>query len=212
MKQNKKLLLYFLTTILTLGMLGSFSPTSYANEHHFHDEYEKLDDTKKQQVDEVLSSLKADLEKWGLKVPEHHKGKHEFLEKLDEKTKQQVKEIVIELEKGNLTKEEADQKLTKLGVNVPEKECKVFENLDEEKKSRAKEIFKQMKDGSITEEEGKKQLKELGVEMPKHPMREHFDKLDEEVKTKIKVRVEEAKAQFEELGVPFPKKYDLLTK
>lgn len=74
-----------------------------------------------------------------------------------------------------------------------------------------KEIFKQLKDGTLSEEQAKEKLSKFGVDLPKNPMREKFEKLDEETKEKVKTRINEAKKEFEKIGVPFPKKYEQLT-
>ncbi|RTQ96105.1 hypothetical protein [Lysinibacillus telephonicus] len=215
MKLQINLLAYTIAAFLIFAVINSFSFTTYANEDHhkFKDEYEKLDIKTKQQVDDILSSLKEDLTALGVEVPKH-KGKHNGFENLDDKTKEKAENIIKELKDGKLTKEEANKKLKELGVTLPEKhgKCSVFENLDSKTKEKAKKIFKQMKDGSISKEEGKKQLAKLGIEIPKHPMHESYDKLDDEAKAKVKSRIEEAKSEFEKIGVTFPKKYEYFLK
>lgn len=210
MKGKNKYWVYFLTPILAFGIFGAQATPILAHDHSFHDNYDKLDKEKKQQVDTILESLKTDLEKWGLKPPQHH---HDFLDNLDEETKMKAKDIFKQAEEGKISKEEADKQLSELGIDTKkDKEyCKAFENLNEEQKKQVKDIFKQKKDGTITEEQAKEKLAEFGVDLPKDPMREKFDKLDEETKAKIKERVNEAKAEFEKIGVPFPKKYEKLT-
>lgn len=69
MKEKNKFWLYVLTPILAFGIYGAQAPQILAHDHSFHENYEKLDDEKKQQVDKILGSLKEDLEKWGLKSP-----------------------------------------------------------------------------------------------------------------------------------------------
>lgn len=213
LKKQNKLWMYFLTALLSIGLLGTSIAPAYAHEdmHKFHEQYDKLDAAAKTKVDEVISTLKADLKGMGIEVPQHKF--HQQMEKLDAETKEKVKDLFKQLKEDKITKEEADKKLAELGIAPPEhKECKVFENLDEETKEKAKAIFKDKKEGKITKEEAHKKLAELGVEMPKHPMQESFEKLDDATKIKVKERVEEAKADLEKLGVSLPKKFEFLTK
>ncbi|MBD8028642.1 hypothetical protein H9636_18580 [Ureibacillus sp. Re31] len=215
MNQILKYWIYVLSTFFVVGITFSSVSSVYANSghHKFHEEYEQLDAKTKEKVDSILSSLKTDLKELGLKVPDHPK-KHESSQKLDDKTKTKVKEIFKQLKSGKITKKEADEKFAALGISPPKKDqhCQAFENLDEKTKTKVKEIFKQKREGTMTKEEAEIQLAELGVQMPKHPMHESYEKLDEETKKKVKIRIEEAKAEFKKLNVTFPKKFDSLTK
>ncbi|MFE6137557.1 hypothetical protein ACFVQC_16125, partial [Bacillus sp. NPDC057893] len=63
---------------------------------------------------------------------------------------------------GKLTREQAKEELTKLGVKLPEKEKHedIFANLDDQAKEKAKAIL----------ENEKKQLAELNVDLPHHKL------------------------------------------
>lgn len=197
---NMKKRFYLFTFLLTFGLL--LFP--FGAEAHYHSkflqEYEQLDNEKKQQVDKILNDLHSELENLGVKIP--HLNAHLTYSQLDEETKEQVKQIIKELEEGKITSEQADEKLYNLGVISPKDEkCKIYDGLDEGTKQKVKEIMKQMKSGSITKEQAEEKLEELGVEMPKEPQ------LDEETREKVKQIVEEAEKEFENLGIEFPKEF-----
>lgn len=197
----KRHLISFITFVLTLGVFYFPSDSVEAHKHsRFIEQYEQLDAEKKQQVDEILDNLHAEIEKLGIHLP--HPNVHKSLSQLDETTKEKVKEIIKELEEGKISAKEADAQLEQLGVGLEKRSCNLFEGLDDETEKKAKEILKEKKNGKITHEEAKEKLKELGVDLPKQM------ELDEETKEKIKQLVEEAEAEFEKLGIEFPaKKY-----
>ncbi|MCC2329328.1 hypothetical protein LKM20_29965, partial [Bacillus wiedmannii] len=96
-------------------------------------------------------------------------GKHgDMFANLDEATKEKAKSILEQEKSGKLTREQAKEELTKLGVELPEKEKHedIFAGLDETTKAKAKAIL----------ENEKKQLEALNVDLPHH---QFFMKKDE---------------------------------
>ena len=72
-----------------------------------------------------------------MKLPE--KGKHkEMFAGLDDQTKEKAKSILEQEKSGKLTREQAQEELTKLGVKMPEKGKRkdMLANLDEQAKEK----------------------------------------------------------------------------
>ncbi|MGQ0452562.1 hypothetical protein ACT4UM_05895, partial [Bacillus sp. SS-TM] len=79
---------------------------------------------------------------------------------LDEQAKEKAKSILEQEKSGKLTREQAKEELTKLGVKMPEKgkHGDMFANLDEQTKEKAKSILEQKKSGKLTHEQAKEEL------------------------------------------------------
>lgn len=190
---------------MVLVLTFSF-PYPIAEAHSFYkfvEQYEQLDEIKKNEVNEIITNLNEEIEKLGVNPP--HIQVHEILSTLDENQKEEVKKVIQDLEAGIISIEEADTKLEQLGIPIKKRQCKILEGLDHETKEKVKEIMREKKNGTITHDEAKGKLKELGVEMPRH-------EIDDETKEQIKQLVEEAKSEFKQLGIGFPSsKYKYLT-
>ena len=79
-----------------------------------------LDEATKQKVKTIMDDTKKQLEELGVKLPEKEKRK-DMLADLDEATKEKAKSILEQEKSGKLTREQANEELTKLGVKFPEK-------------------------------------------------------------------------------------------
>lgn len=210
----KKRTIYVFNAILALLILSSPLTIAHANNdyHSFHEQYDELSDESKEEVKAILHSLKSDLIDLGMTFPKSS-GFHEKFNQLDEKSKEKVEEILDEFEEKKLTKEKANEQLKPYGLELPDKDkCNLLEDLDNATKKKAQDIYSQLKNGSISKEEAEKQLKELGITIPKNPLEESFNKLNEETKNKVILRVNKAKEQLDTLGVPLPHKYNFLLK
>lgn len=152
----KKLLLLFLTLILSTGLLFSLPFNVEAHKQSkFIEQYEQLDEEKKQQVDEILDHLHEEIKKLGVNLP--HPNAHKKYSQLDEDTKEQVKTIIKELEEGKISANEADEKLKELGVELPEKgDCKAIDKLDDDTKKKLKQLV----------EEAEIEFEKIGIEFP----------------------------------------------
>ncbi len=82
---------------------------------------------------------------------------------LDEATKEKAKSILEQEKSGKLTREQAKEELTKLGVKFPEKgkHKEMFAGLDEATKEKAKSILEQEKSGKLTREQAKRGINEV---------------------------------------------------
>ena len=148
---SRKILSYLLTALLAIGIFSSLPLTTFAmGHHHFIEGYEELDDETKVKVDDILKTLKTDLEEIGVEV--HHKH-HEMFKNLDDETKEKVKGIFKQVKEGTLSKDEAEVQLKELGVSKPEHKK---QELDEETKKKAKELI----------EKAAADFEELGVDFP----------------------------------------------
>ncbi|MFJ8524978.1 hypothetical protein ACIQ6J_21785, partial [Bacillus cereus] len=108
---------------------------------------------------------------------------------------------------GKLTREQAQEELTKLGVKFPEKGKRkdMLADLDEATKEKVKSIFEQEKSGKLTHEQAKEELTKLGVKLPeKEKYEDIFAGLDEATKEKVKAILENEKKQLEALNVDLP--------
>ncbi|MDA1634168.1 hypothetical protein PDK11_15050, partial [Bacillus cereus] len=106
-----------------------------------------LDDATKQKVKTIKDDTKKQLEELGVKLPKKEKRKDMFAG-LDDQTKEKAKSILEQEKSGKLTREQAQEELTKLGVKMPEGKRKdMFANLDEATKEKAKSILEQEKSG-----------------------------------------------------------------
>ncbi|HGH7195984.1 TPA: hypothetical protein ACJMKH_004505, partial [Bacillus wiedmannii] len=108
---------------------------------------------------------------------------------------------------GKLTREQAKEELTKLGVKFPEKGKRkdMLADLDEATKEKTKSILEQEKSGKLTHEQAKEELTKLGVKLPdKEKHEDIFAGLDEATKTKAKSILENEKKQLEALNVDLP--------
>src|SRR3954451_1119518 len=81
---------------------------------------------------------------------------------LDEETQEKVQAIFEQVKTGTLTKEEAQEQLAELGVELLAKGERGFgghfANLDEETEEKVQAIFEQVKTGTLTKEEAQEQL------------------------------------------------------
>lgn len=161
----KKLLLSFLTFILSTGLLLSLPFNVEAHKHSkFIEQYEQLDEEKKKQVDEILDNLHAEIEKLGVNLP--HPNAHKNYSHLDEETKEQVKAIIKDLEEGKISSREADEKLEQLGVDLPKKgKCNAIEEIDEETKKKVKQLV----------EEAEMEFEKIGIEFPGKKYKRYLD-------------------------------------
>ncbi|MZF46554.1 hypothetical protein GRA90_21085, partial [Bacillus anthracis] len=121
--------------------------------------------------------------------------------------KEKAKSILEQEKSGKLTREQAKEELTKLGVNMPEKGKRkdMLANLDEQAKEKVKSIFEQEKSGKLTHEQSKEELTKLGIKLPEKKKHEDiFAGLDEATKTKAKAILDNEKKQLEALNVELP--------
>ncbi|HDX9574864.1 TPA: hypothetical protein ROY00_004491, partial [Bacillus mobilis] len=123
-----------------------------------------------------------------------------------EATKEKAKSILEQEKSGKLTREQAQEELTKLGVKMPEGKRKdMLANLDEATKEKVKSIFEQEKSGKLTHEQAKEELTKLGVKLPEKEKHEDiFAGLDEATKEKVKSILDNEKKQLEALNVDLP--------
>ncbi|MEK4229307.1 hypothetical protein [Solibacillus sp. FSL H8-0538] len=208
MNNRNKLLTYVLSSVLSIGLIGSAAVSTFAitvyKDIHIVEDYEKLDAKTQEKVDDIFTNLKSELAKLGV-TP--HNGKDEIFANLDEEAKEKAHEIMHKMKDGTLSHEEAAAELAKLGVELPKHPDK-YENLDKKTKAKVHEIMQQVKKGALTKEEADKKLTKLGVELPKHQGKgEKFANLDDTTKAQVKILIEEAKADLDELGVEVSDKY-----
>ncbi|PEO70021.1 hypothetical protein CN572_22385, partial [Bacillus wiedmannii] len=111
---------------LSFGIIGgvgipAFAATNIqAAEQSTKTAKKDLDEATKQKVKTIMDDTKKQLGELGVKLPEKEKRKDMFAN-LDEATKEKAKSILEQEKSGKLTREQAQEELTKLGVKFPEK-------------------------------------------------------------------------------------------
>ena len=132
---------YVVAGALVLSMVSVGMSNIFAAKHH-SDELTNLDADTKKQVDEILINLKKVLVALGVTFPDH-KELHKQYDELDAETKAKLKEIKQQVKEGQLTKEQAFEKMKELGITFPHKEDhmnKIFDELDAEKRKKAEAL------------------------------------------------------------------------
>lgn len=187
--QIRKVAYFILISMLFIG-LNMQTVLAYHHEDYgnFKEQYEKLNDKQKKEVNEIITSLHQNLNKLGVHVPPMH-----FIEK--EQKKEQIKKLIRDVANDKITAKEAEKKLNSLFEYKGNKHKKL-EHLDEKAKREAQIIFDLMKSGQISKEEGRKQLKDLGIELPKE--------LDEKTKKQAKKYIEDANKKLKKYKINLP--------
>jgi len=148
------------------------------------------------------------------------------VEEISEETKSALDEIRTQEEAGEITHEEAHEKMEELGIERPFGKGGLhgkgpLGSFDEETRTAINDIRDQFKAGDLTEEEAQAKLDALDVNLPEDFLTHvDFDDLEEETKTALNeireqfvagdLTEEEAQAKVESLGLDFDAK--LLTR
>lgn len=206
MKLRKKVVAYFTTFLLSIGMFLLLTPTTFAEYRVIGviDDYSDISDEKKEKANDIIQNLKEQLKKIGV-----YNGHSDMFEKLDEEMKEKAKEIMNKVKEGSITREEAREQLSELGVPLPDKKKQLLQGLDEETKAKAKDIFKQLREGKISKDEAHAKLEDLGITLPKQ---NELENLNPETKEKVISLVEDARSKLEQLGLKLPKRFERLIK
>lgn len=144
-------------------------------------------------------------------------------EEISEDAKTKLDEIRAEEKAGDITHEEAHEKLKDLGIDrsfgrVKHHEKGPFGNIDQETRTAIKDIRDQFKAGDLTEAEAQAKLDALDVDLPEDFLtRVNFRDLDEETKALLtEIREQfmagelteaEAQAKIKALGLDFEVKF-----
>ncbi|GLI86621.1 hypothetical protein ANABIO32_44540 [Rossellomorea marisflavi] len=126
---------------------------------------------------------------------------------LDDETRQKLDDIREKVKSGDLTEEEAKEKIADLGIEMPQRP----DGMDEETHQKTHDIRDRYMAGMITKEEAQKELDELDVDFDLDKMPDPFADLDATTKKKAQaimkkvvegtITREEAHEQLEDLGV-----------
>lgn len=141
---------------------------------------------------------------------------------ISEETKTALEEIRAQEEAGEITHEDAHEKMDELGIERPfgkggHHGAGPFGGIDEETRTTIDEIRDQFKAGDLTEEEAQAKLDVLNVDLPEDFLTHvRFEELDEETKTALNeireqlvagdLTEEEAQTKVEALGLEFDAK------
>lgn len=144
-------------------------------------------------------------------------------EEISEETKTKLDEIRAKENAGDITHEEAHEKLEELGIDrsfgrFGHHEKGPFSNIDAETRTAVKDIRDQFKAGDLTEAEAQAKLDALDVDLPEDFLTHvNFQDLDEETKASLtEIREQfvagdltevEAQAKVEALGLDFDVKF-----
>ncbi|WP_409295683.1 hypothetical protein V1498_19795 [Peribacillus sp. SCS-26] len=182
---KKKLAGLIMTGALTAGIIGGAGVSTFAatesgsgqDANQAENARASLTSKQKAEADKILSSLKADLGKLGVGLPEKGKkfGGHNGgpFASLSEANKEKAHTIMDQLRDGRITKAAAKEQLQKLGADLPERGKGFggrgggpFASLSEANKEKARDIMEQLKAGKITEAAAKEKLQKLGADLP----------------------------------------------
>ncbi len=180
-----------------------------------------LDDATKEKAQAILDQeregtitkedAQTQLAKLGVDLPSKGDkgGRGDLLADLDDATKEKAQAILDQQKAGTITKEEAQNQLAEIGVDLPSKGDKgargdFLNNLDDATKEKAQAILDGERAGTITKEDAQSQLAELGVNLPTKGdkgERDFLADLDDATKEKAQTLIDEAEAALAELGI-----------
>ncbi|WP_409290465.1 hypothetical protein [Peribacillus sp. SCS-37] len=232
---KKKLAGLIMTGALTAGIIGGAGAAFAAAESGAGQEAKQAENVKasltskqKAEANRILSSLKADLNKLGVDLPE--KGK-KFrgrdggpFASMSEANKEKARTIMDQLRDGKITEAAAKEQLQKLGADLQERGKGFgghgggpFASLSDENKVKARAIMEQLKAGKITETDAKEKLQKLGANLPeRRKFGGPFASLSNENKVKArdimeqlkagKITEADAKEKLQKLGAGLPER------
>jgi uncharacterized membrane protein len=223
MKKMKKMTSsMLLASALTLGTIAVPSILAATNSSSTSEE---ISEETKTTLDEIRAEKEAGeitneeahakMEELGIDRPSGRGGHHEKgpLGNIDEETRTAIEDIRDQFKAGDLKEEEAQAKLDKLAVDLPEDFLTHvnFQDLDEETKNALTEIRDQFVAGDLTEVEAQAKVEALGLDFDaKFLTRGPHEELTDEQKAQLDsirdqveagtLTEEEARTQMDELG------------